>query len=96
MSQELPELPAIDDLQKLLRFETEEGRIWLGEERMILLGSSQMRALRKELIESLGIDRAKGLLIRMGYVAGQRDADTARRLRPDAPLFDVFSKYRAY
>jgi len=91
MSQDLPELPSIEDLQKLLRFETEEGRIWLEEERMILLGSSQMRALRKELIESLGIDRAKGLLIRMGYVAGERDADTARRLRPDAPLFDVFS-----
>lgn len=91
MSQELPELPAIDDLQKLLRFETEEGRIWLEEERMILLRSSQMQALRKEMIESLGIDRAKGLLIRMGYVAGQRDADTARRLRPDAPMFDVFS-----
>ena len=91
MSQDLPELPAIDDLQKLLRFETEEGRIWLEEERMILLRSTQMQALRKEMIESLGIDRAKGLLIRMGYVAGEHDADTARRLRPDAPLFDVFS-----
>ncbi|PLW67001.1 sigma-54-dependent Fis family transcriptional regulator [Pseudohalioglobus lutimaris] len=91
MSQELPDLPAIDDLQKLLRFEPEEGRIWLEEERMVLLRSSEMQALRKEMIESLGIDRAKGLLIRMGYVAGQRDADTARRLRPDAPLFEVFS-----
>ncbi|MFK8162338.1 MAG: XylR N-terminal domain-containing protein [Lewinella sp.] len=84
MEQELPELPAIDDLQKLLRFETEE-------ERMVLLRSSQMQALRKEMIESLGIDRTKGLLIRTGYVAGQRDAETARRLRPEAPLFDVFS-----
>jgi hypothetical protein len=91
MSQELPDLPAIDDLQKLLRFEPEEGRIWLEEERMVLLRSSEMQALRKEMIESLGIDRAKGLLIRMGYVAGQRDAATARRLRPDAPLFEVFS-----
>lgn len=88
---EIPDLPAIDDLQKLLRFEPEDGRIWLEEERMILLGSSQMQALRKEMIESLGIDRAKGLLIRMGYIAGQRDADKARRLRPDGPLFDVFS-----
>ncbi len=91
MSQELPDLPAIDDLQKLLRFEPDEGRIWLEEERMVLLRSSEMQALRKEMIESLGIDRAKGLLIRMGYIAGQRDAETARRLRPDAPLFEVFS-----
>ena len=91
MTDNPPDFPALDDLQNLLRFEPEEGRIWLEEERMVLLRSSEMQALRKEMIESLGIDRAKGLLIRMGYVAGQRDAATARRLRPDAPLFEVFS-----
>ncbi|MAT91781.1 MAG: sigma-54-dependent Fis family transcriptional regulator [Halioglobus sp.] len=91
MSEELPALPAIDDIRDLLRFETEEGRIWLAEERMVLLRSSELRGLRRELIESLGMERAKGLLIRMGYIAGQQDAETARRLRPDASLFDVFS-----
>ena len=91
MSQELPDLPSIDDIQNLLRFEPEEGRIWLAEERMVLLRSSELQALRRELIDSLGMDRAKGLLIRMGYVAGQQDADTARRLRPDASFFDIFS-----
>ena len=91
MNNDLPQLPAMDDIQSLLRFESEEGRIWLGEERMVLLRSSEMRGLRRELIDSLGMERAKGLLIRMGYVAGQQDADTARRLRPDATLFDAFS-----
>jgi DNA-binding NtrC family response regulator len=91
MSNDLPQLPAVDDIQDLLRFEYEEGRIWLGEERMILLRSSEMQALRRELIDSLGMERAKGLLIRMGYVAGQQDAATAKRLRPDAELFDRFS-----
>ncbi len=91
MNDTLPDLPALDDIQSLLRFEPEEGRIWLAEERMVLLRSSELQALRKEMIESLGIDRAKGLLIRMGYISGQRDADTARRLRPDSSLFDVFS-----
>ncbi len=91
MNRDLPQLPAVDDIQNLLRFEYEEGRIWLGEERMILLRSSELQALRRELIDSLGMDRAKGLLIRMGYIAGQQDAATAKKLRPDAPLFDVFS-----
>jgi len=91
MHDDLPQLPAMDDIQSLLRFESREGRIWLGEERMVLLRSSEMRALRRELIDSLGMDRAKGLLIRMGYIAGKRDADTAKRLRPDATLFDAFS-----
>ncbi|NCF17505.1 MAG: AAA domain-containing protein [Haliea sp.] len=91
MPDNLPQLPAMDDIKDLLRFELEEGRIWMGEERMVLLRSSELRALRRELIDSLGMERAKGLLIRMGYIAGQLDADTAKRLRPDAPLFDVFS-----
>jgi two-component system, NtrC family, response regulator HydG len=91
MIDNLPDLPALDDLQELLRFEPEQGRIWLAEERMVLLRSSELQALRKEMIESLGMDRAKGLLIRMGYIAGQRDADTARRLRPDASMFEAFS-----
>lgn len=91
MHDDLPQLPAMDDIQSLLRFESREGRIWLAEERMVLLRSSEMRALRRELIDSLGMDRAKGLLIRMGYVAGKQDADTAKRLRPDATLFDAFA-----
>ncbi len=91
MTPELPRLPAMDDLWNLLRFESQEGRIWLEQERMILLRSSEMRALRRELITSLGIERAKGLLMRMGYLAGQKDAVTARQLRPDGSLFEVFS-----
>jgi hypothetical protein len=42
MNNDLPQLPAVDDIQNLLRFEYEEGRIWLGEERMILLRSSEL------------------------------------------------------
>ena len=64
MNDELPQLPAVDDIQNLLRFEYEEGRIWLGEERMILLRSSEMQGLRRGMIDSLGLDRAKGLLMK--------------------------------
>ena len=34
--------------------------------------------LRKELIDTLGMDRARGLLTRMGYASGLRDAELAR------------------
>ena len=86
----LPELPSMQDIRDRVRFETSEGRIWLGEERTILLRSAEMRALRHELVDTLGIERARGLLTRMGYVAGQRDAVTAKRLRPDMTLFETF------
>jgi hypothetical protein len=86
-----PRLPGMQDLWNLLRFEAEEGRIWLDEERVVLLRSSELRGLRRELIDALGMQRAKGLLSRMGYISGKMDAERARRLRPEASLFDVFS-----
>jgi len=64
-----------------LHFSPADGRIWLDDQRMLLIHSSALGVLRRELIESLGIDRARGLLTRMGYHAGSRDAQMARRVR---------------
>ena len=86
----LPSTPSMEDFRALLRFESDEGRIWLAEERMVLMHSSEMRALRRELIESLGVERARRLLTRMGYVAGQRDAETARKVRSEATVYESF------
>ena len=65
---------ASDELKARLRFETESGHIWLDEQRMILLHADSMGELRRELIESLGRERARGLLTRIGYASGVRDA----------------------
>ena len=83
--------PDITDLAARLHFSPADGRIWLDDQRMLLIHSSAMGALRRELIESLGIDRARGLLTRMGYFAGSRDAEMARRVRPDKSLEEMFS-----
>ncbi|MEJ2466934.1 MAG: sigma 54-interacting transcriptional regulator [Candidatus Thiodiazotropha sp.] len=61
-----------------------EGRILLSDQRMIMLHIGAMGSLRKELIETLGIERARGLLTRMGYASGVRDAQLSRKLMPDA------------
>ncbi len=75
---------AVGDLAARLRFAFDSGHIWLGESRMVLLHGAAMTALRKELIDSLGVDRARGVLVRMGYASGARDAGWARKLYPDA------------
>ncbi|MEJ2590803.1 MAG: sigma 54-interacting transcriptional regulator [Candidatus Thiodiazotropha sp.] len=62
----------------------EEGRIQLSDQRMIMLHVDAMGSLRKELIDTLGIERARGLLTRMGYASGVRDAKLSRKLMPDA------------
>ncbi|MFZ3288668.1 MAG: XylR N-terminal domain-containing protein, partial [Telluria sp.] len=74
--------PDISDLAERLHFSPSDGRIWLDDSRMILLHTEAFGALRQELIESLGVESARGLLTRMGYLAGSKDAALARKVRP--------------
>lgn len=87
----IPGLPDFRDLSERLKFSPQDGRIWLDDIRMMLLHAGSMGALRSELIESLGINKARALLTRMGYVSGAQDAELAAKLRPNADFFDVFS-----
>jgi len=85
-----PDSSLTDTFRSLLRFDSEEGRIWLDEERMVLVHGTEMRALRRELIESLGMERARRMLMRMGFIAGQKDADTVYKVEPDADDLEAF------
>lgn len=92
-TREVDEEPSgIEDLASRLRFEFTEGNIWLGEERMILVHMKAFGSLRKELADTLGLERARGLLTRMGYAAGMRDAELVRKLYPDAPDPEIIHK----
>ena len=70
---------AADDMRSHVRFCAETGQIWLHENRMLLVHAEAQALLRKELIDTLGMDRARGLLTRMGYASGLRDAELARK-----------------
>ncbi|MBM7456758.1 DNA-binding NtrC family response regulator [Oceanisphaera litoralis] len=70
--------PGISEVASRLRFSFQSGQIWLDEERMVLMHSSALVALRKELIDSLGMERARGILTRVGYASGLRDAEIVR------------------
>ncbi len=79
----------IDPLSRL-RFDVESGNIWLDEHRMLLLHTRALGAFRKELLNSLGAERARGLLVRMGFASGQQDAELAKKLVGAGTLEDVF------
>lgn len=83
--------PELDDLRKAFQFDDDSGRVWLEEQRMLLFHAASLGALRNELIESLGWERAKGVLMRMGYQSGKQDAQLARKLRPDASDYELFA-----
>ncbi|WP_205631216.1 sigma-54-dependent Fis family transcriptional regulator [Candidatus Terasakiella magnetica] len=74
-----------------LRFTPNDGRIWLGTQRMILQHVVTMAALRKDMIETYGIEEARGILTRMGYTSGVTDAEMATQIRPNASHLDIMA-----
>jgi DNA-binding NtrC family response regulator len=66
----------LDNLQliELLDFHPASGVIRLREQRMLVQGAAAMGLLRRELIQTLGEDMARRLLLRFGYADGYHDA----------------------
>ncbi len=82
--------PTFQDLSECLFFSPGDGRIWLNDQRMVLMHNTSLGSLRRELIERLGLERARGLLTRAGYTSGVRDAQLVRERWPDAKPEAIF------
>ena len=76
--------PNVADISECLFFSPGDGRIWLQDQRMVLLHTEALGSLRREMIDSLGTKQARGLFTRAGYVSGARDAHLVRKQWPDA------------
>src|ERR1700748_1105242 len=87
----LPPLPSDADLRRLVHFSAGDGRIWLANQRMLLVHAAALGALRSELMRTIGRDETRRLLVRAGYGAGERDAALAGHVRGDASAFDMFA-----
>jgi DNA-binding NtrC family response regulator len=87
----LPPLPSDADLRRLVHFSAGDGRIWLAGQRMLLIHTAALGSLRRELIDTMGREQTRRVLLRTGYAAGERDAVLARKVRPQAPLFEAFA-----
>ena len=77
-------------LAELLDFRPDEGIIRLHEQRVVILSAAAMGLLRKELIDTLGAETARRLLMRFGsggmvrssgWFAYRRGGSHARRNR---------------
>jgi len=71
---------SVHDLQlpELLECQPDQGLIRLHKQRVVILSAAAMGLLRKELIETLGVDVARRLLMRFGYADGYQDAVSLR------------------
>lgn len=81
--------PTLGDLAEHLFFSPGDGRIWLNDKRMVLMHSSTLGVLRKELVSLLGMEKARALLTRAGYVSGMRDAELVREQYAGSDLTSI-------
>ncbi|MBL8351481.1 MAG: sigma 54-interacting transcriptional regulator [Burkholderiaceae bacterium] len=87
----LPSLPSDADLRRLVHFSAGDGRIWLAGQRMVLVHAAALGNLRRELMQTIGREQTRRVLMRAGYASGERDAALARQVRPGATTFEMFS-----
>ena len=65
-------------LAELLDIRADQGIIRLHEQRVVLLSAAAMGLLRKELIDTLGLETARRVFLRFGYADGYHDAVSLR------------------
>ncbi|MDD2554273.1 MAG: XylR N-terminal domain-containing protein [Desulfotomaculaceae bacterium] len=83
MSQEM-------QLGHILKLQTGSGKNYLKDKRVLILNANAIGILRKDLIYTLGKEKAKGFLIRFGFNNGFRDVNNVMH---DFPRIDQEDRY---
>jgi DNA-binding NtrC family response regulator/predicted hydrocarbon binding protein len=66
------------DIGQVLDFRPDLGIIRLHEQRVVILSAAAMGLIRKELIDTVGADIARRVMLRFGYADGYHDAVSLR------------------
>jgi len=87
-SEELGEqaTPTLEELAECIYFSPGDGRAWLNDQRIVLMQTATLSRLRQELIDLVGLERARAVFTRVGYAQGARDAQLVRKRWPDKDL----------
>ncbi len=70
------------DLRELVSFEPQGGVIRFAGQRALLLDAAALGLLRRELIQTIGMAGARGILTRFGYAHGWRTAEALKTQFP--------------
>ena len=68
----------VQTLDEVFDFRPDDGLIRLHDQRVVILSAAAMGLLRKELVQTLGTDTARRLLLRFGFADGYHDAINLR------------------
>lgn len=78
-------------LESMLKLQKGTGKNYLKDKRVLILNANAIGILRKDLIYTLGKEKAKGFLIRFGFNNGFRDVEN---LMSDVPRIDKEVRYQ--
>lgn len=74
----------------------DNGAVWLGNRRVLILQAQWFLDLRQTLVDALGNEGARAVLTRLGYAAGVRDADLSMKLHPDFKTAELITTGGAF
>lgn len=83
--------PTLSELTEALHFALGDGRIWLNDQRMVLMQAQVLGRLRQEVIDAFGVEVAKGMFMRVGYMQGVRDAELVLKRFPNQSLTEALA-----
>ncbi len=73
-----------------LSFAVGEGKVWLNEQRIMLFSLAALGKFRREVVDTIGIERAKAFFLRLGFQLGKLDGEVARNSSDAESLQDRF------
>lgn len=74
----------------------DNGAVWLGNRRVLVLQAQWFLDLRQTLLDALGNEGARAVLTRLGYAAGVRDADLSMKQHPDFKTAELITTGAAF
>jgi two-component system, NtrC family, response regulator HydG len=74
-----------------LSFDRDAGNVYLGDERLAVMGQATFGRLRRDLVEALGGTKAAESCARIGFSEGARLARLLQRLQPEASYDDAIA-----
>ncbi len=80
----------LDHVAPNLTFAIDEGKVWLNEQRITLFSQAALGKFRREVFDTIGLERAKAFFLRLGFQLGRLDGEVARNSVEIESLVDRF------
>jgi transcriptional regulator with GAF, ATPase, and Fis domain/predicted hydrocarbon binding protein len=81
--------PSAQAMLESFHVDMENGAVWFGDRRVLVLQTSWFLDLRSATVEAIGYEGARAMFTRLGYMAGVRDAQLSMKLYPTLDSLDI-------